>query len=134
MLFDPSSCVILYQLFIQHCTAMKIAVPTHDGLKIATDLGHADAFLVFTIKGEEIVNEELRKNRLNTYFNKEKGPLALIEDCSAVLVNNVDVLFCELIRENHMQCIATGETLITNVILHYLKQGYREESNTCCCP
>ncbi|NQV03537.1 MAG: hypothetical protein HQ542_12885 [Bacteroidia bacterium] len=113
---------------------MKIAVPTHDGLKIATDLGLAEAFLVITIKAEEIVAEELRKNRLNTYFKKGKGPLALIEDCSVVLVNNVDVLFCELIRENHMECITTEENLITNAILHYLEHEYRSESNTCCCP
>ena len=66
MRFDPSSCVILCQVFIQQYPSMKIAVPTHDGLKIAPDLGLADTYLVFIIKGEEIVAEELRKNRLNT--------------------------------------------------------------------
>ena len=48
---------------------MKIAVPTNDGLKIATDLGLAEAFLVITIKAEAIVGEELRKNQINTEEN-----------------------------------------------------------------
>lgn len=113
---------------------MKIAVPTQDGLQIATDLGQAEAFLVVTIKAEEIVSEELRKNRFDTYFKSGKGPLAMIEDCSAVLVLNPDLPFCELIRENHMECIATGETYITNAIIHYLEHEYNQESNTCCCP
>ncbi|MBC8436132.1 MAG: hypothetical protein H8D88_01060 [Bacteroidetes bacterium] len=113
---------------------MKIAVPTHDGLKIATDFGLADTFLVFTIKGEEIVAEELRKNVLNTYFQKGKGPLALISDCTIVLVNKVDKPFCELIRENHMACLETAETLITSAVLHYLTHEYRREANTICSP
>lgn len=113
---------------------MKIAVPTNDGLRIAGDLGQADAFLVFTIKGEEIVFEELRKNRFDANVDKERGPLELISDCSTVLVNNMDLLFCELMRANHMECIATEETLITNAIIQYLEHQYRKESNTCCCP
>ena len=113
---------------------MKIAVPTHDGLKIATDFGLADSFLVVTIEAEEIVAEELRRNTLNTYFQKGKGPLALIHDCMTVIVNKVDMAFCELIRENHMSCIETEETLVTNAILHYLENEYRKEANTCCCP
>ncbi len=113
---------------------MRIAIPTRDGLKITTDLGQAEAFLVITIQGGEMVSEELRKNRFNTYFDKGKGPLSLIEDCTIVLVNNVDIQFCELIRENHMECIATEENLITNAILHFLEHEYKSESNTCCCP
>lgn len=113
---------------------MKIAVPTHDGIRIAEDLGQADAFLVFTIQGEEIVFEEMRKNRFNTWFNTNMGPLALISDCALVLVNQVDLLFCEMIRENHMECLSTEERLITNALLRYLEHEYRSESNTCCCP
>jgi predicted Fe-Mo cluster-binding NifX family protein len=113
---------------------MKIAVPTNDGLRITPDLGQTEAFLVITVKAEEIVSEELRNNRLNTYLTNEKGPLALIEDCSVVLVNHVDLLFCEMLKANHMECINTSETLITNALLQYLKHEYRRESNTCCCP
>ena len=113
---------------------MKIAVPTQDGLRITTDFGLADSFLVVTIQAEEIVAEELRRNTLNTYFQKGKGPLALINDCSVVMVNKVDMAFCELIRDNHMECLQTEETLVTNAILHYLDHDYRKESNTCCSP
>ena len=113
---------------------MKIAIPTQDGLKIATDFGLAEAFLVLTIQAEEIVVEELRRNTLNTYFQNEKGPLTLISDCSVVIVNKVDNTFCELIRENEMECIETEETIITNAIIHYMKHEYLKEANTCCCP
>jgi len=113
---------------------MKIAVPTQDGLRIATDFGLAEAFLVLTIQAEEIIVEELRKNTLNTFLNKDKGPLALINDCSVVMVNNVDKVFYELIRENDMECLETEEILITNAIIHFLKHEYQKEANTCCSP
>ena len=113
---------------------MKIAVPTHDGLKIATDFGLAEAFLVLTIQAEEIVVEELRKNTLNTYFQKGKGPLTLINDCSVVIVNKVDKSFSELIRKNDKECLETEEILIINAIINFLKHEYRKEANTCCCP
>ena len=113
---------------------MKIAVPTQDGLRIVTDLGLAEAFLVLTIQAEEIVAEELRRNTMNTYFNKGEGPLALINDCSFVIVNKVDKSTSELIRENDMECLETKEILITNAIIHYLKNEYQKEANMCCSP
>lgn len=113
---------------------MKVAVPTRDGLQIATDFSQADSFLVVTIQAEEVTGEELRKNSMHTFLEKGKGPLALIGDCSAVVVNKVDRFFYELIRKNHMECIETGEILITNALLHYLENEYRKESDTCCSP
>ncbi|MBC8315497.1 MAG: hypothetical protein ISR57_02045 [Bacteroidales bacterium] len=110
---------------------MKIAVPTQDGLRIVTDFGLAEAFLVLTIQAEEIIAEELRRNPLNNY-NKE--PLALINDCSVVMVNKVDKSTSELIRKNDMECLETKEILITNAIIHYLKNEYRKEANMCCSP
>ena len=113
---------------------MKIAIPTFDGMRIANDLGLADAFLVLTIKAEVIVSEELRRNALNTYFVKGQGPLALIKDCSVLIVKKMDEAFCELVSENEMECIETEEVLITNAIIQYLEHEYREKANTCCSP
>jgi len=113
---------------------MKIAIPTQDGLHLTIDFGKADTFLIVTIQSGEVMDEELRKNRLNTYMEKKKGPLVLISDCTVVLVHKMDTVFCKLLQENHIEYIKTDENLITNAILRYLEHEYRKEANTCCCP
>lgn len=113
---------------------MKIAVPTQKSLQVAPDLGQADAFVVLTIQGGEIVHEELRKITRNINAGDGMGFLAPIHDCSAVILNKQDEEYCKLIRENRLDCYPTEEILVTNAILRYLEHEYLKESNTCCCP
>jgi hypothetical protein len=113
---------------------MKIAIPTNDGLTISPDFGQAKGYLVLTLQLGEIVEEEMRWNRLSDILCSDDGLLHPINDCQVALVNDIGPAFARLVTGQKTEIIRTGETIITNAYVHYLENILRKEANTCCCP
>jgi len=113
---------------------MKIAIPTVDGIRVARKFEHAKGFLVLTVITGEIQDEELRWNSQNDVPSSDDNLLDTVSDCSLVIVNEGSQGFLELLESKLIPFIHTREDIITNIIIHYLENECRKESNTLCCP
>ncbi len=99
---------------------------------MASDLYRAKSFLVLTIKLGEITEEELRENPAGTW---EPGMLpARLKGCAALIVREIDPIYCLELREHSIDCIQTPEEIITNIVVRFLDREYRKASDSCCCP
>lgn len=113
---------------------MKIAIPTDDGIKFPALIKNPKAFLVITIESGEIINEELRWNKL---FNAHPGVdsiLTNLSDCSIFIINKNSDFSHEILPSESLEVITSKEEIITNVIMEFLHTTLQEESNTCCSP
>ena len=113
---------------------MKIAIPTNDGLTISHDFGQASGFLVLTLELGELVQEEMRWNKLNGIFGSGDLKLNPISDCQSVLVNDISPVLTKMVAGQNKEIIHTGESIITNAYIQFLENTLRKEANTCCCP
>ena len=113
---------------------MKIAIPTDDGLTLATQFNTALAYLVLTVELGEIVHQEKRLNNTNNVSVKEMTTFDMIRDCDVVIVREIGVVPTNILKSQDKEIIRTNETIITSAIMHYLGSAYKKESNTCCCP
>jgi len=113
---------------------MKIAIPTDDGLTLATQFNTALAYLVLTLELGEIVHQEKRLNNANEASVKEMPTFDMIRDCEVVIVREIGEGPAGLLKSQDKEIIRTNETIITSAIMHYLGSAYIKESNTCCCP
>ncbi len=99
---------------------------------MASDMYRAKSFLVLTIKLGEITEEEFRENQAGTW---EPGTLAArLNGCSALIVREIDPIYCTELREYSIECIQTPEHIITNIVVRFLEREYRRASDSCCCP
>ena len=119
---------------IQNLTAMKIAIPTNDGLTVSSEFGHAKGFLVMSLELGEIIQEEMRWNKLSDIICSSDGIFSIISDCQAVMVENMGPSFLKIAARHNKEIIRTHEPIITNAYIHYLENTLRKETNTCCCP
>ena len=122
------------EFIITNLQAMKIAIPTNDGLTISPDFGQAKGFLVLTLELGEIVKEEMRWNMLSDMLCSSDGLLHPINDCQVALVNDIGPALTRLVTGQKTEIIRTQESIITNAYVHYLENTLRKEANTCCCP
>jgi predicted Fe-Mo cluster-binding NifX family protein len=113
---------------------MKIAIPTNDGLTLSPDFGQAKGFLILTLGLGEIIQEEMRWNKLSDMLCSSGGFLEPVSDCQVIMVNNIGPTFKELLSGQKKEIIHTRESIITNAYVHYLENTLSKETNTCCCP
>ncbi|MDP1623533.1 MAG: hypothetical protein Q8M08_14470 [Bacteroidales bacterium] len=113
---------------------MKMAIPTNDGLTISSDFGQARGFLVLTIELGEIIQEEMRWNKLSDILCSPDGLLYPITDCQVVMVNNIKSGLEKLVSGQKTEIVHTRESIITNAYIQYLNNTLRKGANTCCCP
>jgi predicted Fe-Mo cluster-binding NifX family protein len=112
---------------------MKIAISTNDGLMIAPAFENSDGFLILTLTGGEIIKEEIRRN-------SQPGPVEIqrafsqVSDCSVIIAREISESSAQFFKNKSIPIIRTKEEIITNILVHYLENEYREASNTCCCP
>jgi hypothetical protein len=113
---------------------MKIAIPTDDGIMLPASSKNSKGYLVLTINGGEITNEELRWNKLSDLLTSENGIPQSLNDCPCVIVNPCFNGLEGLIKSKKIEAIITKEVIITKVIMEYLNITMRRESNICCSP
>ncbi len=113
---------------------MKIAIPTNDGLTLSSTFGQARGFLILSVELGEIIQEEMRWNKLSDILCSPDGLLDPIKDCEVIMTKNVGPSMTKHIAAQNKEIILTGETFITNAYVHFLENRYRQEANTCCCP
>jgi hypothetical protein len=92
---------------------MKIAIPTSDGIILSANARNPKGYLVLTIEGGEIINEELRWNKQGNANSNDSN---------------------ELTKSNRIELITSKEVIITKVIMEFLNTTLLRESNTCCSP
>lgn len=113
---------------------MKIAIPTDDGIFLSAFVKNPKAYLVLTIEGGEIINEELRWNILNEIVTAEKKNPNKLQDCSLMIVNAASNEPGDYLKSDRIEVISSKEVIITKIIMEYLKTTLLRESNTCCMP
>ena len=113
---------------------MKIAIPTNDGLTVASEFMNAGECMVLTVSADKIVNEEIRRS-LQDYTNLSKGQkIMMIDDCEFVVLNEADTVLCDEFSKSGIETVMTKEGIILNVVMEFVNDPHRKESNYCCCP
>ncbi len=112
---------------------MKIAIPTNDAINIHDLFDSVKGFVVFTMQFGEITDEEYRKPSTNDL--QTNGNIAgLLYDCTHLIVSVPDEKALLIQGNDKPKVITTPEKNITKIILNFMNESYRHESNTCCCP
>ncbi len=112
---------------------MKAAIPTNDGLMMASSFEDARGFLVLNIELGKVVKEEMigskpgRSSVAGDVFD-------LLKDCSAVLAGNITDASKTILEKRHISFIPCRDMIITNVIMNYLEHEAGKVADTCCCP
>jgi hypothetical protein len=120
-------------IFTRKPVHMKFAIPTNDGINVASDFTSAKGCLIVTLVLGEIVKEDLRWRDPSSGLDTHQICSA-VEDCTLVIIRDPDPGTRKMFDERNMTVIATKDGIITNAIVHYLEHEHLEASNTCCCP
>ena len=102
---------------------MKIAIPTNDGEVLFPGFKGSRGFHVTTIEEGKITHQELRWNLLSRIMTSENGSLYNLDDCDAVIVNNIGQCQCNRLKTGHKEIFQTGETQINKVFGEFLNGG-----------
>ena len=113
---------------------MKIAIPTDDGIRLSSFPKNPKGYLIITVEGGEIINEEIRWNQLNDIQPPDKSILKNLMDCSFFIVKNTSNDRGEFLPSKTVEIITSKEEIITNTIMEFLNTTLLRESNTCCSP
>jgi hypothetical protein len=113
---------------------MKIAIPTFDGINIATNLANTKGFLVFTIQFGEIIEEEFRRVVLSGLHSSDNEWITSFDDCSVFIVKELNEQDEDFLKRRWNEVVHTNKTIITRIILDFLNTSLVKESNTLCCP
>jgi hypothetical protein len=113
---------------------MKIAIPTDDGIMLSAYANSPKGYLILTTAGGEIVNEELRWNKLSEILTSENGNMYNLVDCSAIIVGGVTKELQNFLNPRQIEPVTTKEVIITKIIMEYLSKTLARESNYCCSP
>ena len=113
---------------------MKIAISTEDGFTINQHFTPAKGFLISTIQFSEVVEQDMRWN-LNTEIpTSEDEFYKTLVDCDKVIVREIELNQSDFLQLHKIDVIKTDETIITKVLMQYMKTVMQKESDTCCCP
>jgi predicted Fe-Mo cluster-binding NifX family protein len=113
---------------------MKIAIPTEDGYTINQYLTPAKGFLISTIQFGEVVEQEMRWNLNNEIPTSEDESYKTLVDCNKVIVREIELNQSDFLQLQKIDVIKTDETIITKVLMQYMKTVMQKESDTCCSP
>ena len=102
---------------------MKVAIPTNDGESILIGFKGSRGFHVTTIESGKIVHQELRWNLLSRIMTSESGSLYNLDDCDAVIVNEIGQCQCARLKAEKIEIFQTEETLINKVFGEFLNGG-----------
>ncbi|MGA2823855.1 MAG: NifB/NifX family molybdenum-iron cluster-binding protein [Bacteroidales bacterium] len=113
---------------------MKIAIPTADGFTINQHFTPAKGFLVSTIQFGEVVEQEMRSTPNSEILASEDESYKKLVDCNKVIVREIESNQSNFLQLQKIDVIKTDETIITKVLMQYIKIVMQKESDTCCSP
>ena len=113
---------------------MKAAVPTNDGLMIASSFEEAKGFLILNIEMGKVTGEELVWNQVAYDKKAPQVYLSALKDCSAVLSLPVNGDLKTTMLSQGISMISSNERIIHNAIVNYLEHEVSRAADYCCCP
>jgi len=113
---------------------MKAAIPTNDGIMMATSFEQAKGFLILTIELGQVVKEELIWNKVGYIPDSPEDYLTPVNDCSAVFADTIPDSLKNVLNKNGISLIQSRDSIITNAIVHYLEHEVSKAADYCCCP
>jgi predicted Fe-Mo cluster-binding NifX family protein len=113
---------------------MKAAIPTNDGIMMANYFEQAKGFLIFNIELGKVVKEELIWNKAGYVADSPDGFLAPVKECSAVFADSITDSLKTFLNNKGIDLIQSKDSIITNVIIHYLENEVGKAADYCCCP
>jgi predicted Fe-Mo cluster-binding NifX family protein len=113
---------------------MKIAIPTSDGLTVAAEFINAKGFMALTLSSDKVIREEIRWSDQAASNPSLAQRVSGINDCDYVILREADAGLCEELAKAHIEALKTKEDIILNVVMEFVNDPHRKESNYCCCP
>ena len=134
LVFGPLVPLILHRNYDNLKMIMKIAIPTNDGLNIEPVFEEARGILVISFELGEIVQEEMRWNKLQDILTSGEGFFCTCKDCDTILVNTISDRFEGVLTTKGKKVHHTHEKIITRALVNYMQEQLRREPDYCCCP
>jgi len=113
---------------------MKAAIPTNDGLMMASTFGEARGFLVVNIELGKVTREELIWKQPEEKSIAPDIYMDLLKDCSAVIAGEVADPYKAMLEKRNISIIPSRDKIISNVIMNYMEHEAGKLADTCCCP
>ena len=113
---------------------MKAAIPTNDGIIMANSFEQAKGFLILNIELGQVVKEELIWNKAGYITDSPEGFLVPVKECSAVFADSITDSLKTILKTKGIDLIQSKDSIITNVIIHYLEHEAGKAADYCCCP
>ena len=113
---------------------MKAAIPTNDGLMMASSFEKAKGFLILNIELGKITREEIIWRKNGQLTESPENVTDVIKDCSAVIADGIAGPYKKVLERRKIAFIHSSDNIITNAIIHYLEHETGKAADTCCCP
>ncbi len=101
---------------------MKIAIPSDDKVKITQNFNNAKGFIVYELDNKLLVNFEYReKNHQKdgiSQNHQSNEVINLIDDCSSVICNKIEVDIREELAKNDIKVLKTIESNAKKAVLN----------------
>jgi predicted Fe-Mo cluster-binding NifX family protein len=112
---------------------MKGAIPTNDGILMASSIDEARGYLIFDVDKGKLTNVEMVWKQTGYQVNTE-NMIQPIAGCNMAFASRYSDLTKELLLKKGIDPVCSGDEIITNVIVHYIEDELRHASDCCCCP
>jgi predicted Fe-Mo cluster-binding NifX family protein len=113
---------------------MKIAIPTDDGLHISARCENAKGFVIAEVERDKILHEELHWKPVPDPGDPRTSALSLINGCKVLIAGDSWENCINLSTHSDVEVVLVKETIITNVLVEYIKDQALTASNNLCCP
>lgn len=125
----------------------KIAIATNDYNTVASHIGRCNAFVIYEINGEKIINTEVRENNFTHHqINGEKfhhhsrgeghhshdGLINGLKDCIYIISRSGGWRLVEDLKQYNITTLFTKEKLIDDVINLFMIGKLENETNQIC--
>ena len=113
---------------------MKAAIPTNDGIMMASSFEKASGFLMMDIELGQIVKGELALNKTAYDAHSPETYLNPLNDCTAVFVKTIPDSLMALLIKKGISLIYSNDQIINNIMFNYIEHEVRKAADYCCCP
>ncbi len=121
--------------------ALKIAVPTDDGVRVSHRFGRASSFVVAEVRAGEVLGRQVRANpvgsrvreglsRRRTQRGRERQVVVadLLADCRAVIAYSIGQRMRDAMERQGIEVVITSEALVDRAIALFSLLALLDES------
>lgn len=116
---------------------MKIAIPTDDGVYLATSLSRAASFVVAEVGLGEVIRVERRLHRpplrpasrlrRDAWRTRYSAVADTLRDCQALIASSVGATFRRLLNRRGLEVVVTSELLVDRAIALFARISLLDE-------